>query len=280
MPKNSKSDFANSQDYFMESEDEAIRLEVKTDPAALRRQALWCGVKPGMRVLDAGCGAGKTTALLHEMIQPGGSIVGIDFSDARIAYAQKHYGGKKDIEFCRQNLHESMEGLGEFDLIWVRFVLEYFRREALDIVRKLKNGLKPGGTLCLIDLDYNCLNHYELPSKIAELLPKMMALSDEKYNFDTFVGRKLYSFLYDNGLENIEMNLEAHHLIYGQAKEADIFNWTKKVEMAAKKVNYLFDEYDGGYSAFVSDFERFFLDPRRFTYTPMLLCKGIKSSSG
>ena len=38
---------------------EAIRLEVKTDPQALQRQALWCGVKPGMRVLDAGCGAGK-----------------------------------------------------------------------------------------------------------------------------------------------------------------------------------------------------------------------------
>jgi ubiquinone/menaquinone biosynthesis C-methylase UbiE len=280
MPENLESDFANSLDYLMESEDEAIRLEVKTDPVALRRQALWCGVKPGMRVLDAGCGVGKTTALLYEMIQPEGSIVGIDFSEARITYAEEHYGGKKGIEFCRQNLNESMTGLGEFDLIWVRFVLEYFRRESLDIVRKLKNCLKPGGTLCLIDLDYNCLSHYELPSKIAELLPKIMALSDEKYNFDTFIGRKLYSFLYDSGLENIEINLEAHHLIYGPAKETDIFNWTKKVEMAAKKVNYLFNEYEGGCSAFISDFERFFLDPRRFTYTPMLLCKGIKSSSG
>jgi ubiquinone/menaquinone biosynthesis C-methylase UbiE len=276
VPKKSKSNFTNSQDYLMENEDEAIRLEVKTDKVALRRQALWCGVKPGMRILDVCCGPGKTTALLHEMIQPGGSIVGIDFSESRILYAKEHYGGKKGIDFYRQDIHDSMTGLGQFDLIWVRFVLEYFRRESLDIVRKLKDCLKPGGTLCLIDLDYNCLNHYELPSKIAELLPKIMALLDEKYNVDTFVGRKLYSFLYDSSLENIEVNLEAHHLIYGPAKDTDIFNWTKKVEIAAQKADYLFSEYDGGYSAFISDFVRFFLDPRRFTYTPLLLCKGKK----
>ncbi|PKN77363.1 MAG: methyltransferase type 11 [Deltaproteobacteria bacterium HGW-Deltaproteobacteria-10] len=276
MPENSISDFANSPDYLMESEDEATRLEVKTDPVALRRQALWCGIKPGMRVLDAGCGVGKTTSLLYEMIQPEGSIVGIDFSEARIKYAEEHYGGKKGIEFFRQDLTGSLTGLGEFDLIWVRFILEYFRRESPDIVRNLKKNLKPGGILCLIDLDYNCLSHYELPQRMAELLTKMMALMDEKYNFDTFAGRKLYSYMYDNGFEKIEMNMEAHHLIYGRAKEADIFNWTQKVAVAAKKVKYLFDEYEGGYSAFVSDFERFFLDHRRFTYTPLMLCKGIR----
>jgi len=274
--KKSIADFTNSQDYLMESEDEAMRLDVKTDPVALRRQALWCGIKPGMRVLDAGCGAGKTTALLYEMIQPGGSIVGIDFSEARISYAQKNYGGGKGIEFCRQDSRDKMEWLGKFDLVWIRFVLEYYREGALIIVRNLLNCVKPGGCLCLLDLDYNCLSHYELPLKMAELLPKLMALSGEKYNFDTFVGRKLYSFLYDSGCENIEVNLEAHHLIYGQAKEADIFNWTKKVEMAAKKANYLFAEYEGGYPAFAADFEKFFLDPRRFTYTPLLLCKCVK----
>jgi SAM-dependent methyltransferase len=274
--KKPETDFPNSQKYFMESEDEALRLDIKTDPVAVQRQALWSGIKPGMRVLDAGCGIGKTTSLLYEMIQPSGTIVGIDFSEKRIAYAQNHYGNKKGVEFYRRDLCGPMEGIGEFDLIWVRFILEYFRREASDIVRKLKNCLKPGGTLCLLDLDYNCLSHYELPQKIAELLPKIVALLDEKYNFDIFAGRKLYSFLYDTGFENIEMNLEAHHLIYGQAKEADIFNWTKKVEIAARKAGYLFNEYDGGYSAFISDFERFFLDPRRFIYTPLLLCKGTK----
>jgi SAM-dependent methyltransferase len=53
-----------AQPYLMESEEEAVRLDLKTDPDAVRKQALWCGVKAGLRVLDAGCGPGKTTSIL------------------------------------------------------------------------------------------------------------------------------------------------------------------------------------------------------------------------
>jgi ubiquinone/menaquinone biosynthesis C-methylase UbiE len=66
-----------SHAYFMENGNESVRLDVKTDPEAVRRQALWCGVKPGMRVLDLGCGSGKVTSILREMVEPGGSVLGI-----------------------------------------------------------------------------------------------------------------------------------------------------------------------------------------------------------
>ena len=81
-------------DYLMENEDEEARLELKTDPENLEKQAIWCGIKPGMRVLDAGCGSGKTSRLLFDMVKPGGEVVGIDFSEKRIAYAQEHYGAQ------------------------------------------------------------------------------------------------------------------------------------------------------------------------------------------
>ena len=83
--------------YFMENESESLRLEVKTRPEAVRKQALWCGVKSGLRVLDAGCGPGKVTSILHEMIQPGGTILGVDYSEKRICHAKKHYGKKSGI---------------------------------------------------------------------------------------------------------------------------------------------------------------------------------------
>jgi SAM-dependent methyltransferase len=274
--KKSEPNAVNSNQYLMESEEEAIRLELKTDAIALHRQALWCGIKPGMRVLDVGCGPGKTTSLLHELIEPYGSISGIDFSESRIQYARNNYGNKSGIEFYLNDLREPMEDMGQFDFIWVRFVLEYYRREAIEIVRNLKKCVKPGGVLCLLDLDYNCLSHYGLPAEIAEILPKIMNVLDEKYNFDTFAGRKLYSYLYDSGFENIEMNLEAHHLIYGQVKEKDLFNWIKKVEMASMKTKDIFAEYEGSYDAFLADFKKFFLDPRRFIYTPLLMCKGVR----
>lgn len=270
----------NETNYLMENQDEIFRLEIKTDPEALKRQAEWCGIKPGMRVLDVGCGPGKTTSILYEMTQPGGTIMGIDYSEERIRYAREHYGGKPGIDFRIHDLMDPFDDLGQFDIVWVRFVLEYFRAESSDIVKALKDCLKPGGYLCLIDLDYNCLNHYELTPEMSELLPKLMARLDEEYNFDTYSGRKLYSYLYDHGYEKIKLHLMPHHLIYGKLRDADAFNWIKKAEVIATKLDYLFDNYPGGYEAFFADFKKFFYDPRRFTYTPLILCKGIKPISG
>ena len=260
--------------YLMDNEEENIRLDIKTDPEAVRKQARWCGIRPGMRVLDAGCGSGITTSILYDMVQPSGTVVGVDYSEDRIKYAREHYGRDGEIDFHIRDLRGDLGNLGQFDVIWVRFVLEYNRTESPDIVRKLTNLLKPGGYLCLLDLDYNCLNHYELPHQMEQLMYRLMDRLDKEYNFDTYVGRKLYSYIYDAGLEDIQMDLVAHHLFYGEVEDKDIFNWTKKAEVAAARLDDLFDDYPGGKEVFFEAFEKFFHDPRSFTYTTMMLCKG------
>ncbi|UCH00272.1 MAG: class I SAM-dependent methyltransferase [Deltaproteobacteria bacterium] len=261
--------------YLMESLEEVIRLEIKTDPEAVRKQALWCGVKPGLRVLDVGCGTGKATSLIHEMIQPGGRILGVDYSEERILYAKQHYQ-KSGIDFQVYDLRDPLDDMGLFDLIWVRFFLEFYRLESPDIVRNLAACLKPGGYLCLLDLDHNCLNHYDLPPKIQGILFESMKRLEEEYNFDPYSGRKLYAYLYDQGFKNIQVHLMAHHLIYGKVRDEQIFNWIKKLEVASMKNKELFENYPGGHNAILTDFTKFFLDPRRFTYTPLILCKGMK----
>jgi SAM-dependent methyltransferase len=265
--------------YLMENLEEAIRLEIKTDPEEVRKQALWCGLKPGLRVLDAGCGTGKITSILREMIQPGGSIVGVDYSEERLHFAKQHYGRRSGIDFQIYDLRDPLDGLGLFDLIWVRFVLEFYRLEGPDIVRNLTACLKPGGYLCLLDLDNNCLNHYELPPKIENILFKVMNSLEQEHNFDPYSGRKLYSYLYDLGFENIQVHLIGHHLIYGKIRDGDIFNWIKKMEIVCSKLGELFKNYPGGQDAFFADCTKFFLDQRRFTYTPLILCRGMKPPS-
>lgn len=266
--------------YLMDGEEENVRLDIKTDPAAVRKQAGWCGVRPGMRVLDAGCGSGITTSILHDMVQPGGTAVGVDYSKDRIRYAREHYGEKDGVEFHVRDLTGNFNGIGQFDIIWVRFVLEYFRVESQDIVKNLAGLLKPGGYLCLLDLDHNCLNHYGLPSQMTEWMYKLMARLDDEYNFDTYAGRKLYSYLYDLGLDDIQVDLVPHHLFYGKTDDKNIFNWTKKIEMVATKLADVFDDYPGGSGAFFEECERFLHDPRRFTYTSLILCKGRKPAEG
>lgn len=264
--------------YIMEHQDEALRLDMKTGCEALARQAAWAGIRPGMRVADVGCGSGKTTSFLHALVQPGGEAVGIDASETRIRHAREQYGGR-GISFIQRDFYHPLEGLGSFDFIWVRFVLEYHRAKSADIVANLTSILNPGGILCLIDLDYNCLNHFGLSPRLEGAIRGVMGELEQRHDFDPHIGRKLYAFLFDLGFSDIAVHLEPHHLIYGPQTDTDDYNWTKKVEVAARNSGYPFAEYGGGFEEFLEEFRVFFADPRRFTYTPLIACRGCRPLS-
>lgn len=262
-------------EYLMESDEESIRLEVKTDPAVVEQQALWAQIRPGMRVADLGCGCGKTTSVLHALVQPLGTVVGVDLSETRIDYAQNNYA-REGVEFVRRDLCGSLDALGSFDFVWIRFILEYFRSDALDLVRNVSRMLRPGGILCLVDLDHNCLNHFGLPGRLERTIHRCVRVLEEKFNFDPYAGRKLYSFLYDLDYEDVTVNVGAHHVIYGPLGSVDAFNWARKIEIVSKKASFVFDEYSDGAKGFFEEFNRFFSDPRRFSYTPLVCARGSK----
>jgi hypothetical protein len=102
---------------------------------------------------------------------------------------------------------------------------------------------------------------------------------EQRGDFDPYAGRKLYSYLFDLEFTEIRVKLAPHHLIYGPARATDLFNWTKKVEIAARRSEYDFKEYENGFQGFYSEFQTFFHDPRRFTYTPVISCRGRKPLS-
>lgn len=261
--------------YLMENEEEAYRLDIKIDEERIRQQAAWAGIRPGMRVADLGCGPGTITAILHDMVKPGGSVVGVDGSTERLDYARRKYGAE-GIEYRAANLSQSLDELGEFDFIWVRFVLEYSLTGSFAMVRNFARALKPGGILCLIDLDHNPLNYYGTSDRLDRTFKKIMRELEEKFNFDPYVGRKLYSFLYDLGFGDIDVRVENHRVTFGQIQEIEVFNMMKKIEVVPKKMNFVFEEYPGGHDEFYRDAAAFFSDPRRFAYTPLILCRGVK----
>jgi len=262
--------------YLMENDKEAIRMDMKTDPVTIEKQAIWAGIKANMRVADIGCGPGKTTYYLSRLIIPDGKAVGIDNSEERIAYAKKHYSGN-GIDFICRDITDPLTDMGLFDFIWIRFVLEYYKTESFDIVKKLSSILKPGGILCLIDLDLNCMNHYSLPESLESSLTGVLKQLETKKDFDPYAGRKLYSYLYDLNYTHIDMDMSAHHLIFGKLQERDEFNWITKVMVAGKNSGYNFyQDYKNGFDGFYEAFKKFFADPRRFTYTPVISCCGRK----
>jgi len=261
--------------YLMESDEEALRLDLKTDAETVQNQSSWAGLTPGMRVADLGCGAGKTTYYLNKCTQPDGHAVGLDMAGQRIRYAEKHYSDP-NITYIIRDMREPLEDLGSFDFIWVRFVLEYYGSGSFDIIKHISNILKPGGILCLIDLDCNCLRHFGFPPRLEGAISGIMASLQKNYDFDPYAGIKFYSYFYDLGFEEIDVSVHAHNLIFGEVEKKDIFNMVKKLELGAKKSGYNFEEYEGGYEEFAEELKACFTYPRRFTYTPLIACRGRK----
>jgi len=265
----------NDPTYFMESEEEALRLDLKTDPKTVEEQARWAGVVPGMRVLDLGCGAGKTTHILHRLVQPGGEVLGVDYAPQRIQYATDHYF-EAGIRFLCRDARLSLADLGRFDLVWIRFVLEYHEKHAYEIATKAYQVLNPGGTLCLLDLDQNCLGHYGASERLDKTMRNIVSAMQSQYGFDPFVGRKLFGFLYDLGCTDIDVRMAAHHLIYGKLSETDRFNWLRKVETARNAPALFSDNYPGGFDEFRREMVDYLEHPKRFIYTPLIMCRGKK----
>ncbi len=261
--------------YLMEGEDEAIRLDVKTDGRTVEEHARWAGIRPGMRVADLGCGSGKTSFHLNRLVQPGGQTLGVDIAAQRIAYARAHYEAP-GLGFTVRDIREPLDDLGLFDFIWVRFVLEYYRAQSFTMIRHAAGSLRPGGTLCLIDLDCNCLRFHGFSPRLERAVLRIMERLEQHCNFDPYVGVKLYSYLYDLGFEDLQVMVAPHNLVYSTFKENDRFNWKKKAEVAGRQSGYGFDEYPGGYDEFIAELDHLFSDPRVFTYTPLLICRGSK----
>jgi len=80
-------DEQSDPDYFIRFVDEmnAMPAIVELEEAALPELRL----RPGMRVLDLGCGTGEDSRRLAAIVGPAGEVVGIDASEAMIAVARQ-----------------------------------------------------------------------------------------------------------------------------------------------------------------------------------------------
>jgi ubiquinone/menaquinone biosynthesis C-methylase UbiE len=261
--------------YLMENSEEDLRLEVKTDPEVVKRQAAWAGIGPGMRVLDVGCGSGITTNALAELVGECGHVTGLDNSEKRLEIARQRYGSDR-VSFVRHDISTPFYDRQPFDAVWARFILEYFRAEQREIVANSIASLRAGGIACLADSDNNSLGHCGQNERLQNTLVDIMARLESNFNFDPYAGRRLYGHLFSLGFTQIVCRVEPHHLIYGELTDKEAYNWLRKVELTAQKSGCVFSAYDGDYEAFRDEVLAFMRDPMRFTYTPLVITRGVK----
>jgi ubiquinone/menaquinone biosynthesis C-methylase UbiE len=104
------------------------------------------GLKPGMRVLDAGCGTGEALEWLLDAVNPEGAVVGIDLAAAHVDAARRRVAPQ--IQVLQANLLEAPFPPASLDVIWCVNTINHLRDPLLG-VNRLARLLRPGGRIAL-----------------------------------------------------------------------------------------------------------------------------------
>ena len=111
----------------------------------LRRLIRGLGLRPGMRVLDAGCGTGEALKWLLDEVGPG-TVVGVDLSAAHVQVARQR--AAPQLQVVQGDLLHASFAPASFDFIWCVNTINHLHDPVVG-VKRLAVLLRPGGRIAL-----------------------------------------------------------------------------------------------------------------------------------
>ncbi len=159
----------------------------------LKRAVEAMDLKPGMHILDMGCGSGYNASLMLPNIGDHGSLTGLDISPEMEKQFRKRFHDCSNINFLNQRIDIPFDLGQTFDVVLMSFVLHGFPHQVRDVILdNVNRHLKPGGTFMLLDFA-------EFDMKLMPRLHYWVFTHIEcVYAFD-FVGRDWKAILSEKG---------------------------------------------------------------------------------
>jgi ubiquinone/menaquinone biosynthesis C-methylase UbiE len=111
-------------------------------------------LKPGMNVLDCGCGPGTITAGFAELVAPG-EAVGTEIEASHVAIARENAAQHniRNVRFETADIYELPFADASFDAVFISAVLGNLR-EPIRGLREAFRVLKPGGVIGAKEFDH------------------------------------------------------------------------------------------------------------------------------
>jgi SAM-dependent methyltransferase len=103
-------------------------------------------LRPGMRILDAGCGTGEALDWLLDEVKPAGSVAGMDLSSTHVQAARQR--ASPQIRVCQGDILNAPFAPASFDLIWCVNTINHLHDRVAG-VQRLATLLRPGGRIAL-----------------------------------------------------------------------------------------------------------------------------------
>jgi SAM-dependent methyltransferase len=112
----------------------------------LRRLILDLGLRPGMRILDAGCGTGEALQWLLDAVGPTGTVVGVDLAAAHVQVARQR--AAPPLQVVQGDIRHAPFAPASFDFIWCVNTMNHLHDPVVG-VKRLSLLLRPGGRIAL-----------------------------------------------------------------------------------------------------------------------------------
>jgi SAM-dependent methyltransferase len=200
--------------------EEVARLELQGAALAPATRMILAeaGIRPGMRVLDLGCGAGDVTFVAAGLVGSDGFVVGVDRSPEALARARLRAGqrGLAQVQFVQGDLGDPAPG-GPFDAIVERLVL-WTVPDPAGLLRRQATVLRPGGLVVPVEEDLSTIR--SLPQTAFGTQVKSWLVEAFAKAGMSMVGSRLWAILQEAGLRPVGMiGIQPH---FGPGDEAGI----------------------------------------------------------
>lgn len=126
--------------------------------------------RPGMNVLDVGCGNGELTITLAQLVGPTGRVTGVDVSAPMLAEARRRASthALDNVTFAEVDAQIATFSASPFDAVVSRFGVMFFENPTAAFAN-LARALRPGGRLVYVCWRELALNEYVMVPAAAAL---------------------------------------------------------------------------------------------------------------
>ncbi len=194
---------------FEKNAEELERLKLQATIAIDTEKEAWreAGLKPGMQVLDIACGPGFTACELANFVGETGHVTGVDINEELIAVAHqaKATEGVENVAFSSGNVYELTLPENSFDFVYARFVFQHLENPQLALENILK-VLKPGGVLCVLDIDDNWTCFSPESDAFVKFIRKAGA-GQKRKGGNRLIGSQLSGLLAQAGFSNVSTKI-------------------------------------------------------------------------
>ncbi|MFD0748734.1 class I SAM-dependent methyltransferase [Mucilaginibacter calamicampi] len=160
-------------------------------------------LKPGMHVLDVGCGTGAISKGIAKQVGPQGHVTGIDNTESFISSGKLIYADVENLDLIHTDLFE-FETEQKFDLIVAARTIQWLSNPVEALV-KMKSMLKPGGWLSILDYNHTAIEWQPEPPQSMQLFYAAFLKWRSDAGMNNQVAEDAADYFEQIGMRNIEV---------------------------------------------------------------------------